>query len=899
MSNQHDNRISKMVQTLKKVCVPVVGALKIAAGALATVLVILVICAFVFVGVLGDYLQNDIIPSAALDLSTFSLDLNSFVYYVDSNGEIKLLQRLYANDNREWAEYEDIPQNLINATVAIEDKRFYEHQGVDWITTIKACARMFFGDGSKGGSTITQQFIKNWTGEDSVTVQRKVLEIFRATEFEKRYDKELILEYYLNTIYMGNRRYGVKTAAEIYFGKELEQLTVAECASLISITNNPSLYNPYRTNLDNGGLNGADRNRVRMLNTLEEMLSQNLITQQEFDEAVNQKIEFKWGIDEQNRIVACGTEGCDFRDTVSKYTFKDNKYYCPKCNAETDIDVDASRVVYSYFVDTVLEDVAEDMAERDGVEWNNETKKAYKAIIQGGGYHIYTTLDMDVQEAVDKIYTNLDEIPKVKGGQQLQSAMVVLDNLTGDIVALAGGVGPEKEHDGLNRAVDSDLQTGSSIKPLSIYAPGFESGAISPATVIKDLPLRYNGEDGWPKNENKKYNYSYTIKSAVIDSINGVAANTLKAIGTNYSYKYAKEQFGLSGLVEKYIGPTTGITMSDIDYAPLAMGAQTIGITVRDMASAYGSFANNGVYREGRTYTKVYDTDGNIVMDNTQDTRQILSAKTVNYMNDCLGQAVTDGTGKSAAVSGQIVYGKTGTTSSKRDRWFCGYTKYYTAAVWCGFDQPAVINVSGNPAAKLFSKVMTPVHKGLKAASLVDTKVLNSVTVCLDSGKIATAACSADVRGISRTDTARVYKADIPKGNCDVHVLVDYCPDGHAAANAYCSLFAQAQGTTLEKKALVKMTQQDVEAIVKAGKTGLVQEHLREDMVYLITKDNKDGEFHGFNNDMNIGVKSPYIVCSHHTESAWNAYQQGQQSATETPGTTTVTGTTATTAPKQ
>ena len=890
--------LKKVWKTLKKVWAVVMGFVKVAAGALATVLVICIVCAFVFVGVLGDYLENDIIPNATMDLSTFSADLNSFVYYVDSNGEIKMLQRLYANDNREWAEYEDIPQNLINATVAIEDKRFYEHQGVDWITTIKACARMFFGDGSKGGSTITQQFIKNWTKEDSVTVQRKVLEIFRATEFEKRYDKELILEYYLNTIYMGNRRYGVKTAAEIYFGKELEQLTIAECASLISITNNPSLYNPYRTNLDNGGLNGADRNRVRMVNTLEEMLSQGKITQSEFDEALNQEIVFKWGIDEKDRIVSCNAEGCDYRNTVSAYTEKDGKYFCPKCNAETDINLDASQTVYSYFVDTVLEDVAQDMAERDGIEWNNETKKAYKQIIQGGGYHIYTTLDMDVQNALDKIYTNLEEIPKVRGGQQLQSAMVILDNTTGDIVALSGGVGTEKEHDGLNRAVDSDLQTGSSIKPLTIYAPAFEAGAITPATVIKDLPLKYVDDAGWPKNENKKYNYSYTIRGAVVDSINGVAANTLKSIGTGYAFKFAKEQFGLSGLVETYVGPSTGITMSDIDYAPLAMGAQTIGITVRDMASAFGTFANNGVYREGRTYTKVYDTDGNVVIENEQESRQILSAKAVNYMNDCLAQAVSEGTGTAAKISGQKVYGKTGTTSSKRDRWFCGYTGYYTAAVWCGFDQPAVINVTGNPAAKLFSKVMTPVHKGLKAVSLVNTKGLNEVTVCLDSGKLATEACSADVRGIPRTDTARVYKEDIPKNKCDLHVFVDYCTEGQGVANQYCALFAQAAGMTLEKKSLVKMTQEEVDDLVKAGTTGLVEEHLREDMVYLITKDKKDGEYHGFKGNKNQGTKSPYLICPIHTEQTWNQFQQSQPEQPPATGATGTTGTTGTTTPQ-
>ncbi len=876
---------------IKKLLSAVISVAKVAAGALATVLVICVVCAFVFVGVLGDYLENDIIPNATLDLNTLSLDLNSFVYYVDSNGEIKLLQRLYANNNREWAEYEEIPQNLINATVAIEDKRYYEHQGVDWITTIKACARMFFGDGSKGGSTITQQFIKNWTQENSVTVQRKVLEIFRATEFEKKYDKELILEYYLNTIYMGNRRYGVKTAAEFYFGKELEQLTIAECASLISITNNPSLYNPYRTNPDAGGLNGAERNRVRMINTLEEMLDQERITQQEFDEAVAQELVFKRGIDKEDRILSCTSETCDYRGTVSTYTKKKDKYYCPECNTEKDVDLDASQEVYSYFVDTVLEDVAQDMAERDGIEWNEETKKAYKQIIQGGGLHIYTTLDMDVQNAVDKIYMDLEQIPKVKGGQQLQSAIVVLDNRTGDIVALSGGVGTDKEHDGLNRAVDSKLQTGSSIKPLTIYAPAFEAGAITPATVIKDLPLKYMEQEaapntpagtvlqpaGWPKNENKKYNYSYTICGGIVDSINGIAANTLKSIGTGYSFNFAKEKFGLSGLTEKYIGPTTGIVMSDIDYAPLAMGAQTIGITVRDMASAYGTFANNGIRREGRTYTKVYDSNGNMVMENKQDSKQILSAKALNYTNDCLAQAVTDGTGTAAMIDGQIVYGKTGTTSNKRDRWFCGYTGYYTAAIWCGFDQPAVINVTGNPAAKLFAKVMTPVHKGKDKVSLVDDALFTEVTVCLDSGKLATGACDCDVRGISRTDVVRVYPEDVPKEFCDAHVLMDYCTEGMVAANHYCRLFAQATGLPLEKKSLVKMTQEEVDAIVMAGTTGLVAEHLREDLIYLVTKDKIAADFHGFNMDKNIGISLPYLSCPVHTEATWNAYQQGQQ----------------------
>ena len=866
------------LQHLYRIWMVLFAVFKIALGALATVVIICGVCALVFAGTLGTYLQQDIIPMAGMDLESFNLDLNSFVYCVNSDGEIELQQRVHAENNREWVEYEYIPEKLIHATIAIEDKRFYEHQGVDWITTIKACARMFFGDGSKGGSTITQQFIKNWTGENSVTVQRKVLEIFRAIEFEKRYDKEVVLEWYLNTIYMGQRRYGVKLAAEIYFGKELEQLTVAECASLISITNNPSLYNPYRTNLDNGGLSGAERNRVRMIDTLDEMKAQGWITEEEYTQAINQEIVFKWGIDPQDRITTCTNENCDYRGTVGSYTQQNGVYFCPECKRATDVTADASQEVYSYFVDTVLEDVAEAMAERDGVEWNNETKKAYKQIIQSGGYHIYSTIDPDVQAAVDSIYMDLSQIPKPRGGQQMQSAMVVTNVATGDIVAMAGGVGTGKEHDGWNRATDSKLQTGSSIKPISIYAPGFEAGAITPATVVKDLPHDYNPGYGWPKNDNRKYSYARTVKSGIQSSVNAVAANTLEIIGTGYSFKFAKEQFGLSGLLEKYKA-ADGTVMSDEGFAPLAMGAQTIGVSVRDMACAFGTFANNGVYRKGRTFTKVYDSDGNLILDNTQVTREILSRKAVDYTNYCLELAVTSGTGGEAKISGQTVYGKTGTTASNKDRWFCGFTGHYVAAVWCGYDQPEVINISGNPSAQLFRKVMSKIHSGLPKVNLVDTRNMVSVTVCLDSGKLATSACTNDVRiggDFGRTDSAMVYKEDAPKATCDRHVSVDFCTEGGGVATEFCKKFAAAGKATIVPKSLVKLTQKEVDAIAKAGGYGLDSEYLRDDYIYLITNDGKDGSFKGLKGDKNMNVTAPYVLCGTHTEIEWKAFEAGQ-----------------------
>ena len=269
------------------------GVVKIAAGAVATVLLICLVCGFVFVGILGDYLQSDILPESYYDLESAVLDQTSFVYYVDGSGNIQLLQQIHTPADRQMATGNDIPEDLKNAAVAIEDKRFYEHQGVDWITTVKACANMFFGGDDKfGGSTITQQLLKNITGEDSVTVQRKVMEIFRAQQVEKHYDKDTILELYLNTIYMGRGCYGVKSAAAEYFGKELQMLTTAECASLISITNNPSIFNPFGSTFewdpgDEAGrreMTAQERNRVRQVNTLWVMREEGLISEEEYDD---------------------------------------------------------------------------------------------------------------------------------------------------------------------------------------------------------------------------------------------------------------------------------------------------------------------------------------------------------------------------------------------------------------------------------------------------------------------------------------------------------------------------------------------------------------------------------------------------------------------------------------
>lgn len=846
------------------------SAAKIAVGAAATVLLICLISAVVFAGALAEYLQNDILKEAQnWSYEDYDIEKTSYVHYVDNDGNIQLLQQIYTTTDRQPATWDEIPKALIDATVAIEDKRFYEHQGVDWITTVKACANMFFGGDSQfGGSTITQQLVKNTTDEKSITVQRKVMEIFRAQLLEKEYDKDVIMKEYLNRIYLGKGCYGVKSAAAAYFGKELQSLTVAECASLISITNNPSLFNPYSTSvyMYKGEMrDGAGRNRYRQESVLSEMLNQGYLTDEEYIKAYNQPLVFKDGIDDEDRWAVC--DHCGYGGTVMTYGHEGELYFCPRCGSQTSVSLNASQHIYSWFVDTVILDVASDMALQDGFVWDDMDQVArnyYLEKIQKGGYHIYTTLDLDVQNQVDAIYTDLNNIPTTRSTQQLQSGIVVIDNSTGDIVALAGGVGEKTDFFAYNKATQAKLQTGSSEKPLSVYAPAFEKGGYSPATVIRDMPLSYDG-GAFPKNDSRVYSYARTIFSGIVSSVNTIAANTLNQIGTDYSFTFAKYNFGQNYLVDRYVS-SSGMNMSDIAISPLALGALTVGSTVREMSTAYATFANDGVYRTSRTYTKVYNSDGEIVLDNKQENRQILSEKTVNYINYCLYNAANNGTGTAAVFPGQNIAGKTGTTSSNRDRWFCGYTKYYTAAVWCGYNQPEQINLTNNysnPAARLWKMVMQPIHNGLPQVGLYNGNAFRNVSVCLDSGKLASAACSGDVRGINRVSSTNCYPEDVPTGVCTKHVQVDYCVTGGGVATEYCRMFPDA---VIETRSLVKLTPDEVNDIRAGLRVGLEDIYGSDSYVYYVDSYGNPLVWTGFSGYANNTAGTPYLTCPLHNQ---------------------------------
>ncbi len=903
-----------------KVWLAAFAMFKVALGAAATVLLICVVCGFVFLGILGGYLEDDILPYSEMVKENYDLDETSYIHYVDSDGNIQELQQIYASSDREWATYDELPEDLIHAAVAIEDKRFYEHQGVDWITTVQACVNMFFGSGDAGGSTITQQLVKNITQDDSVTVRRKVMEIFKAVDFERRYDKETVMEWYLNLIYFGDRKYGVKSAAAHYFGKELQELTTAECASLISITNNPSIFGPYSSTFEYDGkeMTGAQRNQVRQINTLWVMRNEGYLTEEEYQEALVQaeNMTFKSGIADEDRMSYCENKECGYQGTVKtlmvgyrcpeceteledvedeegnidesvtatcqnsdckhKDTLKKFKVHrCPECEYIVKVSSNASREVYSWFVDTVLEDVAAMLALQDGYVWNKmnkQEKELYLQLIQRGGYHIYTTLDMDVQEQVDAIYTNLEEIPATRGAQQLQSGIVVIDNRTGDIVALSGGVDEKVVFDAFNMATDAQRQVGSSIKPLTVYAPAFEAGAITPASVISDLPLYYNNNGSgspFPRNAERRYCYSMTVLEGVMESVNAVAVNTLDKIGTRYSFDFGKYKFRLNGLYEG------DANASDVNYSPLGLGGLTNGATVRDMASAYATFANDGVYREGRTFTKVYDSQGELVLDNTQDAQEILSHKSVTYVNYCLNEAVEGGTGTRAQIDGIDVCGKTGTTNSKKDRYFCGYTGYYTAAVWCGFEIPAEIQLvqsSSHPGAILWHKVMEPLHEGRNNIKLYDKGEMVDVTICLDSGGLASSACKSDIRGLNRTETVMVFPEDVPADYCDAHIKLDYCAEGGAVANKYCKKFAEVGVIALEQRGLVKMTAEQVEAIRKASKYGLQSKYINNKYIYQVDEDGEPEAFKGIYGD--LSGTDPCVTCKEHTAKSWAKYEQ-------------------------
>lgn len=620
------------------------------------------------------YVDNFVNGSIAIDLDNYKNAQNqtSIMYGYDSEKNVVELARLHGEENRIWVDYDEIPQNLLNAFVCLEDKRFYEHSGVDFIRTIGVI--VIPERWGQGGSTITQQLIKNLTNDNEATFNRKFNEIIRALNLEKNYSKKEILEAYLNTVSLGAGCYGVKTAAETYFGKDVSDLTLLECATLAGITQSPYSQNPY-----------ADFEKcMKRKNTcLDKMLEEGKITQKQHEKYYDMDVKVK-----------------------------------PKGSATTELNnSEENSEILSWYEEYVITQVIADLQKEYNYDYQEAQRKVYY-----GGLKIYAAVDLEVQKILEDAYKNRTGFPyanKDEYGQLPDSSMTVMD-YQGRIVALVGGTGKKTANRAYNRATDprAKRQPGSSIKPLGVYAPAIDQGLVTPSSVIQDKALeKYNNGKDWPRNFNGDYGSEdyITVEEGLVRSLNTIPVRILKdMLGTNAAFRYCNENFHLN-LGEK-----------DKDLSPLAVGGTNTGVTTLEMAAAFATFGNGGRYFEPYSYYKVTDRHGNVLLDrtNTQPEQAIKDA-TAQSMLGMLTNAVSqsNGTGYGSKISRFQTFAKTGTTSDNNDKWYCGGTPHYVTAVWYGYNNPSNLHTgSSNPAKTIFYSVFSKIHQNLPTKTFDQTE---------------------------------------------------------------------------------------------------------------------------------------------------------------------------------
>ena len=731
---------------------------------IGTLLLVFVVTLTIFSGIFMAYINSTMRGKVEVYLDEFETKVSTELYSQDPDtGEWVMYQTLYLNsENRIWTDLEDIPKYLQEAAIAIEDKRFEKHHGVDWKGTTRAIVYTLFGKNVQGGSTITQQLVKNVTGDNEVTVKRKITEIYRALELEKRYEKDEILEAYLNEVFFGQSCYGVVTASRMYFNKDVSDLTLAECASLMGITNNPSMYDPTLSSWT------RENNRERQLTILGAMLEQEKISQEEYDEAKAEDIVFSNGFTISGKYV--GSDG-----TVTDQEPEEP----PADDTESPEDEEEPTIKgrYSWFTEAMIGDVADALVEKygitDKVRDNGTTYTAYEQawdMVHGKGYKIYTTQNPKYQKIAEDVCYDLSNIPYTSsytnsaGEQvedQLQIALTIVDPTNGYVVAMIGGAGEKQADRVWNWAVNA-RQCGSAIKPVSTYAPALDDGTINGASVIDDYPMLLNG-DVWPRNANWRYQGLTALHTAIAQSLNTCAVRTNLAYGVDRSYEFLVNKLGFENL-----------TYTDSQQVGnMALGGFEKGVTTEEMAAAYAAFVNEGVYTKPRTFVRVEDANGNVILENEAQSSVAMKNTTAAIINHLLQEAALNGTGYEAQFSGMHIAGKTGSTNSNKDRYFVGYTPYYSCAVWAGYEHNQRIVASGNPCSAVFRKVMSAIHEELPDKDFFSCAGLTSVAVCADSGMLASENCALDVRG-SRVYTALVAADNAPTSVCTMHTAPSY-----------------------------------------------------------------------------------------------------------------------------
>ena len=729
---------------------------------IGTILLVFVLTAAIFAGIFSAYINSSMRGRVEVYLDEFETKVSTELYYQEpSSGEWTMYHTLFLDsENRIWADLEQIPKDLQKAVVAIEDKRFYTHKGVDWHGTARAIFSTIFGGSVQGGSTITQQLVKNVTGDNQNTVKRKVMEIYRAQELEKRYEKDEILEAYLNEVYFGYSCYGVVTASLKYFNKDVSELSLAECASLIAITNNPSLYDPLQTDW------GLENNRTRQLLVLGAMLEQGKIDQAAYDAAKEENVVFSNGYTILGGRVDVDTDKKDDTDTDGG-------------DEQPEEETKTATSSQSYFTDAVIEDVAAALVEKYGLTDSTnpvtgEVTTAFEQgvnMVYGKGYKIYTTQNPDYQKIAEEVCTDTSNLPYTstytnsygeKETEQLQVGMTIVDPYTGYVVAMVGGAGVKQYDRGWNWAT-SARQCGSAIKPISVYAPALDDGTINGASTIDDYPVMVLNGSVYPKNANGRYMGLTPLHTAIARSTNTCAVRVVQEYGTSRSYDFMTNKLGF-----------TTLTSQDAQQVGnMGLGGLDRGVTTEEMAAAFAAFANEGIYTAPRTFVRVEDADGNVILENEATASVAMKDTTAALMNSLLQEVINGGTGYEGRISGMHVAGKTGTTNNDQDRYFVGYTPYYSCAVWVGYVHNQRIVASGNPAASMWQKVMSRIHADLPDKDFFSCSGLTYVKVCADSGLLATDSCAEDCRG-SRVYSALVAADNAPSAYCNMHTSPIY-----------------------------------------------------------------------------------------------------------------------------
>ena len=774
-------------------------------------LLISVISATVMGVCLGIGMFKGIIATAP-DISTIDVTPTGYATKLYDTEGHEMTKLVAENSNRTYVGMDKIPQELADALVAIEDERYYTHHGID-IKGIMRAAAIGVQDNfqfSQGASTITQQLIKNsvfdkWaTGETKTErIKRKIQEQYLATELEKHMSKEEILELYANTINLGHNTLGVQAASLRYFGKPVYELDLSECVTLAGITKNPSAYDP---------ITHPDANYDRRQLVLQKMKELGYIDDAQYEYCLNDDVYAR--INENNSQSTEDTVYSYFVDEVIEQTVEDlTELYINQGYTETQASNRAYNQLYSgglqiyTTMDPKIQKMCDEIyADESNFPENTKWYLSYKLSIEHAdgttenfSSEMFKAYYKEKNKSFDMLYSSQDEAysaiqayeeavmvegdeiigEKISLTPQPQVSLTIEEQSTGYVVAMIGGRGSKESSRSLNRASNTTRQPGSTFKVVSTYAPAIDQAGVTLATVFVDAPFNY--ENGRPVSNwySSGYKGNCTVRYAIEQSLNIIAVKCLTYITPELGFDYLKD-FGFTTLVERRVEPDGRIT-SDVQQA-LALGGITDGVTNMELNAAYATIANGGMYMEPILYTKIYDHDGNLLIDKAaeQDRHRVIKETTAFLLTDAMVGVVTKGTGGKVNFGGMAIAGKTGTTSKDKDVWFAGFTPYYTATTWTGYDNNE--NMKGKEvqlSKTLWRTVMSKLHENMEYKAFDIPSGIVQASVCSQSGKLP-------LPGLCTPITEYFAEGTVPTATCDVHVAGSICAATGLAACDTC-----------------------------------------------------------------------------------------------------------------